>query len=202
MAGNTSGAQFKSLLEKCDLSQLNAAPTFDTGSILDVIVTNSPESVVAHDAAHCHFSRHRFTRALIRVKNCRPEPVCREHRSWNSIDFDSFCDDLAGADWSPVFTTDSTETQSDYVIQKLATVLDEHAPVKRVRVRTEEPPASSPQRGHKTADGISPGGAFAKCILNFGLRPDRPAGIRHRQPMGDRQLRTVACDVTQWRSAL
>ena len=23
-------------------------------------------------------------------------------------------------------------------------------------------------------------GAFAKCLLNFGLRPDRPAGIRHR----------------------
>ena len=47
-----------------------------------------------------------------------------------------------------------------------------------------------------------PGRAFAKCLLNFGLRPDRPAGIRHRQPMGDRQLRTVACDVTQRRSAL
>ena len=46
------------------------------------------------------------------------------------------------------------------------------------------------------------GGAFAKCLLNFGLRPDRPAGIRHRQPMGDRQLWTVACDVTQWWSAL
>ena len=47
-----------------------------------------------------------------------------------------------------------------------------------------------------------PGRAFAKCLLNFGLRPDRPAGIRHSQPMGDRQLRTVACDVTQRRSAL
>ena len=46
------------------------------------------------------------------------------------------------------------------------------------------------------------GRAFAKCLLNFGLRPDRPAGIRHRQPMGDRPLRTVACDVTQRRSAL
>ena len=143
LAGNTSGAQFKSLLEKYDLSQLNAAPTFDTGSILDVIVTNSPESVVAHDVAHCHFSRHRFTRALIRVKKCRPEPLYREHRSWNSIDFDSFCDDLAGTDWSPVFATDSTETQSDYVIQKLTTVLDEHAPVKRVRARNHRPPPLS-----------------------------------------------------------
>ena len=50
--------------------------------------------------------------------------------------------------------------------------------------------------------GARPGGAFAKCLLNFGLRPDMPAGIRHRQPMGDRQLRTVACDVAQRRSAL
>ena len=57
----------------------------------------------------------------------------------------------------------------------------------------------------RTLDGresLRAGRAFAKCLLNFGLRPDRPAGIRHRQPMGDRQLRTVACDVTQRRSAL
>ena len=50
-------------------------------------------------------------------------------------------------------------------------------------------------------NGSRPGRAFAKCLINFGLRPDRPAGIRHRQPMGDRPLRTVAHDVTQRRGA-
>ena len=41
-----------------------------------------------------------------------------------------------------------------------------------------------------------PGRAFAKCLLNFGLRPDRPAGIRHRQPMGEP---TAAQDSGVWR---
>ena len=57
-------------------------------------------------------------------------------------------------------------------------------------------------RGLALGAPCRPGRAFAKCLLNFGLRSDRPAGIRHRQPMGDRQLRTVACDVTQRQSAL
>ena len=67
LTGNATGAQFRTLLDKYDLSQVNTSPTFDTGSILDVIVTNKPESVVAHDVLHCYFSRHKFTRALIRV---------------------------------------------------------------------------------------------------------------------------------------
>ena len=53
----------------------------------------------------------------------------------------------------------------------------------------------SPPEWHGTSEKIiwvyCPVRVFAKCLLNFGLRPDRPAGIRHRQPMGDRQLRTV-----------
>ena len=67
-------------------------------------------------------------------------------------------------------------------------------------------PSLAGQTGNSTAALTGqrpdrPGSAFAKCLLNFGLRPDRPAGIRHREPMGDRPLRTVAHDVTQRRGA-
>ena len=80
-----------------------------------------------------------FTCALIRVKTCRPSPVYREVRSWNTIDFDSFSTDLANAQWSSVFETDNVETQNDCMIRNFTDVLDVHAPVRRVRVRSQRP---------------------------------------------------------------
>ena len=74
--------------------------------------------------------------------------------------------------------------------------------VRHDAVRPGQLPAATHRYWRVRHDAVRPGRVFAKCLLNFGLRPDRPAGIRHRQPMGDRQLRTVACDITQRRSAL
>ena len=39
------------------MSQMIAAPTFDSGSILDVIVTNNPDSVIARDVLPCSAGR-------------------------------------------------------------------------------------------------------------------------------------------------
>ena len=111
---------------------------------MDIIVTNDRESVTAHGVQHCHFSPHDFTRALFRVKKCRPEPKVSVGRNWNNIDVDVFCSDIANRDWSPVFDTDDVAVQSDYFIKNMTEVLDIHAPVRRKKkIRNPRPPPLS-----------------------------------------------------------
>ena len=45
------------------------------------------------------------------------------------------------------------------------------------------------------------GQRIRQVSIKFRITARQAGWIRHRQPMGDRQLRTVACDVTQRRGA-
>ena len=91
-------------------------------------------------------SDHHLTSALLRIRKCRPTPVVVQTRSWKSIDIDSFRARLADVDWSPVFVTDNVQRQSDIFIHQFTAVLDEQAPVRRVRIRNPRPPPVTAQQ--------------------------------------------------------
>ena len=142
--GNTAGGHLTRLFQSYSLSQSISDSTYPgSGSVLDVIVTNCADSVVRAGVRQCDFSDHHITRALVRIRKCRPPPVMVQTRSWKSIDMDLFRARLSGTDWSPVFNTDDVQRQSDYLIGQLTAALDEVAPIRRVRIRNPRPPPVS-----------------------------------------------------------
>ena len=144
VTGNAAGAHLLSLLQKFQLCQVIDAPTFrSSGSTIDIIATNDRAAVVASGVQRCHFSPHDFTRALIRVRKCRPEPVTIKGRNWKRLDLDAFCNDIARRDWSYVFNTDDVALQTGHFLQNMTDVLDKHAPTRRVKLRNPCPPPLS-----------------------------------------------------------
>ena len=142
--GNTPGGHLTRLFQKYSLSQTISDATYPgSGSVLDVIVTNCADMVVRAGVRQCDFSDHHSTHALMRIRKCRPTPVVVQTRSWKSIDMDRFRARLGGVDWSPVFVTDNVQRQSDFLIDQITAVLDELAPVRRVRIRNPHPPPVS-----------------------------------------------------------
>ena len=117
------------------------------GSLLDVIITNRPELIRRVGVTRCHYGGpHDFTRVLLgRESGAAPTRGSSVYRrAISRIDHDSFNQQLAETDRSPVFDCDTTERKLNVFHGAFIDQLNTVAPLKRVRDRqVTAPPVSA-----------------------------------------------------------
>ena len=92
------------LLENLSLPQHVRTPTYRSGSLLDVFITNAADftsDINVHPGA---YSDHSFLTARISIPKIRAKPRVTYSRQFYKMDVEAFYCSLYGTDWSPVFS--------------------------------------------------------------------------------------------------
>ena len=133
-------------LSAYSLTQTVTEPTFQSGSLLDVFIVN--RDFVHHTGTrYCHFSPHRFIRMSFKIPRPRHKPTVVRARALRHIDTDAYHCALAAVDWSPVLAADTVTEKWQLFSDQLRVSIDEHAPVRDVRLRNPmAPPVSDRTR--------------------------------------------------------
>lgn len=135
------------LLTDYSLHQLVTAPTFTSGSLLDVCVVKDREFARACSVRHCHFSPHKFVNLLVDVPKQRLNPAVIQSRSFKRIDVHSFNRDLMATDWEDVLSSTSVSDKWQAFLDRFIPVMDDHAPLKNITIRNPTaPPVSAATR--------------------------------------------------------
>ena len=146
-SGRASGPAFErfgALFTDCSMTQLITDATYrPSGSVLDLIFTNRAASVIRAGTVRCNISPHNFTRAIVRLPLHRPPQATVTARKWAALDPAELNGRLDGVDWSPVFDSEDPAVQWDYFVSRATRVLDELAPVRRVKIRNPTAPPVS-----------------------------------------------------------
>ena len=131
------------------LNCLVREPTFyrgDCQSVLDVFLLSdalfnehvNPKCTIEICDYACH---HRRVCLETRIPRCKPVAQYRTARNWRVFDRESFLNDIANVDWSAIVSRRlSCEEQWDAFSSGLLAVLDNHAPVRRFRVKNQKSP--------------------------------------------------------------
>ena len=106
-----------------------------SSSLLDVIFTNCSGRVVRSGTLLCHFSPHNFVRCLLHVKKDKRTPVTITSRSLSKVNWDALRLDLVLADWDRINLLATLEHQSQLFNELFMTVLNHHAPMRRVTLK-------------------------------------------------------------------
>ena len=120
-------------------------------SLLDIIATNRPDLVQRAGVTRCHYGGpHDFTRVLLTHKSREATaPALKVHRrAISKVDQAAFNQQLSEADWSPVFSSVTTESKWTSFRQIFTSQLNTVAPPKLVRQRefTAPPVSAETQR--------------------------------------------------------
>ena len=110
-------------------------------TLLDLVLTNSKLRVLQAGVSNPHVSDHALVYAILRVfsPKCRSQKIC--FRSMKNFDVDKFCDDLNYAPFVTVMNSFEDVNDKLFAFESMYTsILDEHAPMKTVRVRGNQVP--------------------------------------------------------------
>ena len=136
LLGRDSDPAKAKLLEFIDcfnFHQFVRSPTFRTGSLLDVFISNVDTFVRSVDVLPCSYSGHHLVKACITIPKLRPKPCVIESRRLNHLNIVDFSASLLHTDWSPVFSCGCVADQWTAFLQLFLPILDFHAPVKRLK---------------------------------------------------------------------
>ena len=129
------------------MHQLVTAPTFASGSLLDVCLVKNREYVRNCSVSYCHFSPHKFVNVLVDVPKQRLNPTVILSRSFKRLDVQSFNCDLLTVDWEEVYKETSVSEKWQAFLKSFMPVIDDHAPRKSVTIRNPTaPPVSAATR--------------------------------------------------------
>ena len=141
--------RLRELEERYGLVNVVHQATFVRGevqSILDVVLLSRELCDVTVPlecfVETCHFvAHHRRVAIHSSVPRVKPVPVYRTGRNWRAFDEHAFLTDVRDTDWHTVVTRDaSCERQWDAFSGNLNRLIDEHAPIRRFKVRNPVPP--------------------------------------------------------------
>ena len=129
-----------SFLSDYSLPQHAKSQTYTTGSLLDAFLSNCYNVVKQATIVFCHFSPHRFVRALIDVP--RPRQLKRTVRSrcLRRVSVTDFYLDLVRADWSTVLEAPTVTRKWDCFTDVFLPIVDSHAPTRTMRIRNVRAP--------------------------------------------------------------
>ena len=173
------------MLQSYHLHQFVTQPTYSSGSLLDVVISNSNDAVQRVGVFDCAFSPHSYVRSLLMFTKCRSKPSRVRTRILKHIDHSSLLRDLYFVDWTGVFTSDSVADMWSHLLALLAPVIDKHAPVKCISIRNPTaPPVTSAtidlmaqRRGVLRREGKSPAFRDLYRRVRSAIRRDCRAGI-------------------------
>ena len=140
-ASSPSKACLIEVLDKYSLKQVIAAPTYSSGSLLDVIISN--RDIVRSGTRFCHFSPHYFTRAILSLPRPRFKPHVIECRSFKRFDLLGFETELLATDWSTVYLSPTVTDAWSAFLASFSPIVQRHAPIKSITLRNPKAPPIS-----------------------------------------------------------
>ena len=111
-----------------------------TATLLDVILTNQPDLFRKCGVHHLALSDHSMVYGIMRDKVCKHQPQIITYRSTKNIDNALLNQDLITAPWHVASIFDDIDDKYDYWNGLFESIVNEHAPIKRKRVRKNDVP--------------------------------------------------------------
>ena len=113
------------------LEQLVTAPTYTSGSLLDVCIVKNRELVNDCRVNYCHFSPHKFIQVDVDIPKQRKKPTVISSRSINRVDIEVLNRELLSCDWGAVFNAETVNDQWGAFLDQLLPVFNDHASLKK-----------------------------------------------------------------------
>lgn len=109
--------------------------TASTEKLIDVILALNEQQVQKTTVIPCSISDHDIVYATLRLKNQRQKPTYITTRSFKHYRPDQFLVDVSQVPWSVLDVFDDPEDKVNAFNILFNDVLDEHAPIKTVKIR-------------------------------------------------------------------
>ena len=109
-------------------------------SSIDVILTSNKSLISKANVFANSISDHDLIVASLTLKKPRPRPTYISTRSFKNFKKDAFLDDISNAPWFLIDIFDDTDDKLDTFNSLFHHILDQHAPVKTVKLRTRPNP--------------------------------------------------------------
>ena len=123
--GNNAGKdRLCEMLQSFHLQQFVSQPTFTSGSLLDVVISNRTDFIRRVACFNCALSPHHFVRTLIFSPKCRNRPTRVHSRLLKRVDRCALSHDLFCVDWSGVFNFTSVADQWKFLLDNILPIID------------------------------------------------------------------------------
>jgi len=114
--------------------------TESSQTLLDIILTNKPELFDEHGVYDPGISDHAMVYGIMKERGTYHANKVISFRSYKNMVTDMFLQDINSAPWQVAEIFDTTDEQYDYWTMLLESIIDDHAPKKRMRVRAKDVP--------------------------------------------------------------
>ena len=144
-------AESRALNDFCstfNLTQLINKPTRATEngeSLIDVVMTTNEKLIASNDVLMSTISDHNLVYISLKLKKPRIKPCYVTIRSYTNYSADNFLRDLSYAPFHIISLFDDFNDQVDVFNELFLEVLSQHAPVKRVKIRSKPSPFITPE---------------------------------------------------------
>ena len=121
-----------------NLSQLIKEPTrvtFQSSSLIDVILASNTDLVVKSGVKETYISDHYLVYSILKFKLPKPSPHYMVTRSLRNYSPEQFRRDLAQVIWDEDPINDNVNEQTEKFNHKFLSVLNMHAPVKTIKIK-------------------------------------------------------------------
>ena len=130
------------------LTQLINKPTRVTEngeSLIDVVMTTNEKLIASNEVLMSTISDHNLVHISLKLKKPRIKPCCVTTRSYTNYNVDNFLRDLSYTPFHIISLFDDFNDQVDVFNELFLEVLNQHAPVKRVKIRSKPNPFITPE---------------------------------------------------------
>lgn len=114
--------------------------TNNSETLLDVIITNKPELFVECDVYDPQISDHAMVYGVMSMKAVHYPYKIMSFRNYKNINEKQLKEDLDSAPWHIADMLETVDEKYDCWYALLNSVLDEHAPIKKMKVRSKDVP--------------------------------------------------------------
>ena len=130
-------------LDSLSLYQYVCKPTFRSGSLLDVFISNLSTFTTTVQVQQCAYSDHAFIIARLSIPKLRVKPSFIQSRRLHRMCVSDFQMSLCRTDWSPVFSRAGVADQWTAFTDLFLPVLNFHAPSQRIKLHNPSAPPVS-----------------------------------------------------------
>ena len=130
------------------LTQLINKPTRFTEngeSFIDVVMTTNEKLIASNEVLMSTISDHNLVHISLKLKMPRIKPCCVTTRSYTNYNVDNFLRDLSYTPFHIISLFDDFNDQVDVFNELFLEVLNQHAPVKRFKMRSKPNPLITPE---------------------------------------------------------
>ena len=144
----TNSRTLKEICASFNLTQLMKEPTRITEtkrSLIDVIMTTDPTLADSCLVVTSSISDHNLVEVTLRISRPKVKAKYVTTRSYSGYAPDSFCEDLSLVPWHIVYFFDDIDSQVETFNSLFLDVLDQHAPIKRIKIKSRSYPFVTPE---------------------------------------------------------